>query len=190
MKKSLFAAALIAAPFMSSVSAAEYEVDVKGAHASINFAVPHLGYSMLTGRFNKFSGSFEWDATNPETSAIEISIKTDSIDSNHAKRDKHLRSDDFLNSGKHKRANFKSSSFKSKGGDNYELVGDLTLMGVTKPITIDVTKIGEGKDPWGGYRVGFSGTATLVMADYGIKMFKGTPSGTVQLDLHVEGIRK
>ncbi len=190
MKTKIIAAALLLGAISSQSFAADYQIDTQGAHASINFEVPHLGYSMLTGRFNKFDGQFSWDAEKPQASQVTVTIDMTSVDSNHAKRDKHLRNEDFFNTDKFKQAKFVSTSFKANGGDSYTMDGQLTFMGQTKPLSIAVTKIGEGKDPWGGYRVGFKGTSKIVMADYGIKMFSGTPSGTVDLTLHVEGIRQ
>ena len=80
----------------SVVNAADYAIDVKGAHAFVSFKIKHLGYSWLLGRFNEFDGGFSYDAAAPEKSSINVSIQTDSIDSNHAERDKHLKGDDLL----------------------------------------------------------------------------------------------
>ena len=84
----------------STANAADYIVDYKGAHASINFKIQHLGYSWLTGRFDKFSGSFSYDADDLSSAKIEMSVDTTSLNSNHAERDKHVRSDDFLDADK------------------------------------------------------------------------------------------
>ncbi len=190
MRKNIIGAAVLSSLLATSAFAADYQIDTQGAHASINFEVPHLGYSMLTGRFNQFDGQFSWDAAKPEASKVKVTIDMSSVDSNHAKRDKHLRNEDFFNTDKFKQATFESTRFQANGGDSYTMDGQLTFMGQTKPLSVAVTKIGEGKDPWGGYRVGFKGTTQIVMADYGIKMFAGSPSGTVDLTLHVEGVRQ
>ena len=135
MKKLLLAVALSgAAAFPGMASAADYKLDVKGAHAFINFKIKHLGYSWLTGRFNTFDGQFSYDAANPEASSIEVTIDTASIDSNHAERDKHLRGEDFLNVSEFPKATFKSTSYKAIDEDSGELTGVLTLHGVTKTI--------------------------------------------------------
>lgn len=170
--------------------AADYVIDTKGAHASVNFAIQHLGYSWLTGRFNQFDGSFSYDAAKPEASSIRVTIDTTSVDSNHAERDKHLRGSDFLNTDKHPQASFVSTGLSNINGDNFELTGNLTLNGVTQPVTLAVKKIGEGTDPWGGYRVGFSGETTLKLKDFGIDYNLGPASETVKLWLNVEGVRK
>jgi polyisoprenoid-binding protein YceI len=170
--------------------AANYIIDTKGAHAFINFKIQHLGYSWLTGRFNTFEGSFDYDAKAPEKSRIEVTIKTNSIDSNHAERDKHLKGKDFLNVGKYPTAKFVSAKYTAKDAQTATLTGELTLHGVTKTINIDVQKIGEGADPWGGYRVGFEGTTRIKLADYGITYNLGPKSTHVDLELLIGGIRK
>jgi polyisoprenoid-binding protein YceI len=173
-----------------SIQAVEYLIDTKGAHAFIQFHIKHLGYSWLVGRFNTFSGSFEYDEKNPDAASITVDIDTASIDSNHAERDKHLRDDEFLNVEKHPKARFVSNSYRDLGNDKGELKGELTLNGVTRPITIDVTHIGAGMDPWGGYRRGFEGRTSFALADFGIKRNLGPASKEVHLWLGVEGIRQ
>ena len=99
--KAWIAGALLGAVAVSlPANAAEFVIDTKGAHASINFRIKHLGFSWLTGRFDKFSGTFAFDEKNPETSKVKVEIDTASVNSNHGERDKHLRSDDFLETEK------------------------------------------------------------------------------------------
>ena len=191
MKKLLLATGLSTALLMPSLSqAATYEIDTQGAHAFIQFKIQHLGYSWLLGRFNTFEGQFEWDAKAPEKSSIQVTIDTASVDSNHAERDKHLRGADFLNVGKHPKSTFKSTGYKATSANEGVLSGDFTLNGVTKNISFPVKVVGEGKDPWGGYRAGFEGKTTLKLADYGINYNLGPASTEVEIELHVEGIRK
>ncbi|RDV26778.1 YceI family protein [Alteromonas aestuariivivens] len=182
--------ALAALCFTGAANSADYVVDTKGAHASINFKIQHLGYSWLTGRFNEFSGTFSYDEDKPETSSVSISIQTDSVDSNHAERDKHLRGDDFLAVDDYPEAKFVSSSVVPQDDGSMQITGNFTFHGVTKPITIMAYKIGEGEDPWGGYRAGFSGTTSFALKDYGIDYDLGPASQVVELSLHVEGVRQ
>lgn len=189
IKQLIAALSLITLPLACS-QAADYVIDTKGAHAAINFKIPHLGYSWLTGRFNKFSGEFSYDPEAPEKSTISLTIDTASIDSNHAERDKHLRDKDFLHTGKFSEASFVSTSYQESSDGSDQLTGNLTLRGVTKPVTIAVQKVGAGQDPWGGYRQGFSGTTKLVLKDFGIDFNLGEASREVQLELYIEGIRK
>jgi len=174
----------------SALLADDYVIDTKGAHAFIQFRVQHLGYSWLYGRFNEFSGQFSYDDAAPEKTSIEVTIKTDSVDSNHAERDKHLRSDDFLNVKKFPEAKFISTSYIPGKDGKGVLKGNLTLHGVTKALEIKVESIGAGKDPWGGYRRGFEGKTKFAMADFGIVKDLGPKSKDVEMILSLEGIKK
>jgi polyisoprenoid-binding protein YceI len=170
--------------------AADYLIDTKGAHAFIQFHIKHLGYSWLVGRFNRFGGEFSYDEANPETAKVTVTIDTASIDSNHAERDKHLRNEDFLEVDKFPEARFVSTSYRDLGDGKGELAGELTLRGFTRPMTIAVTHIGAGSDPWGGYRRGFEGRTSFALADFGINYDLGPAAQEVHLWLGVEGIRK
>lgn len=170
--------------------ASDYLIDTKGAHAFIVFKIPHLGYSMLLGQFKSFSGEFSYDPAAVEASTIVVNIDTTSLDSNHAERDKHLKGEDYLNTGKFPSATFKSTSVVDKGDGRMDVIGDLTLHGVTRSITIAASKVGEGRDPWGGYRAGFSGTTTLRLKDFDIPERLGPASTEVEMELHIEGIRQ
>lgn len=189
MKKIIIASALTAAMALPVTAlAADYNIDTKGAHATVGFKVSHLGYSYIIGRFNKFEGDFSYDAKNVEASKVMVNVDTTSLDSNHAERDKHLKSDDFINASKFSNAKFVSTKVAKKADGGLAISGDLTLHGVTKPVVLDATFIGEGQDPWGGYRVGFEATTRLQLADFGIKVMGA--SSYVDMDLQVEGIRK
>jgi len=192
MKKILLSTAVSAAMMLSATAAnaADYVIDTKGAHAFVNFKIKHLGYSWLHGRFNTFDGKFSYDAKNPDASKIMVNIDTTSLDSNHAERDKHLRGKEFLNVDKFPTATFKSTSVKFNDEDSGKVTGDFTLHGVTKTITFEIDKVGEGKDPWGGYRVGFEGETSLKLTDYGIDYNLGPASTHVDIGLFIEGIRQ
>jgi polyisoprenoid-binding protein YceI len=181
-------AALLVTPAFAS--AENYVIDTEKAHASIEFRVKHLGFSWVVGRFDDFSGHFTYDEAKPESASVEVTVKTASVNSNFAERDKHLRSDDFLDVEKFPEAKFVSTSFKPTGDDKAELTGNLTLHGVTRPLTIEVEQIGHGDDPWGGYRRGFSGTTKFALADFKIKKDLGPAAHDVYLFLSVEGIRQ
>ncbi len=174
----------------SMLMADDYVIDTNGAHASIKFRVQHLGYSWLYGRFNKFSGKFSFDEASPEKASVEVNIDTVSVDSNHAERDKHIRSDDFLDVKKYPQAKFVSTSYTPGKNGTGTLKGNLTLHGVTKPLQIEVESIGAGNDPWGGYRMGFEGKTRFTMADFGIMKNLGPKSKDVELILSIEGIKQ
>ena len=158
----LIAALLSAAP----AGAADFVIDTEKAHAFINWKIKHLGFSWLNGRFDTFKGTFSFDEAKPEASKVKVEIDTNSINSNHAERDKHLRGKDFLDTAQFPTAAFESTAVKLEG-DKATISGNLTLHGVTKAIVIDAKRVGGGTDPWGGYREGFTGTTTLPLKDFG-----------------------
>ena len=171
-----------------SALAETYQFDKQGQHAFIEFRIQHLGYSWVYGSFKDFDGNFTYDAKDPAKDKVEVTIKTGSIDTNHAERDKHLRSPDFLNAAKFPEAKFVSTEVK-KEGDKYLVTGDFTLNGVTKPITLDAKLTGEGKDPWGGYRAGFEAKGNIKLKEFNIKSDLGPKSQEVELMLSVEGVQ-
>ncbi|WP_340618370.1 YceI family protein [Xenorhabdus entomophaga] len=173
----------------SSAMAANYKIDTAGQHAFIEFRIQHLGISWLHGGFRKFDGKFTFDAQNPAADKVNVIIKTNSVDTNHAERDKHIRSPDFLNTAKYPEAKFTSTEVK-KTGENYTIIGDLTLNGVTKPVTLNAKLTGEGNDPWGGYRAGFEANGKIKLKDFNIKGDLGPKSQEVELVISVEGVRE
>jgi polyisoprenoid-binding protein YceI len=191
LKKTLAALALGSALFgAGQAMAANYAIDTEGQHAFVNFKISHLGYSWLYGTFKDFGGSFSFDDKNPQASSVNVTLKTQSVDTNHAERDKHIRSDDFLSVGKHPTATFASTAVKSTGAGMADITGNLTLNGVTKPVVIAATFIGQGDDPWGGYRAGFAGSTTLKLKDFAIEKDLGPASSEVELTISVEGVRQ
>ncbi|WP_113908119.1 YceI family protein [Aliidiomarina celeris] len=184
------AASLTSVALLPQAQAADYVIDTDGAHASINFTISHLGYSYVVGRFNEFTGTFSYDANNPSSNKIEVTVDTASIDSNHTDRDNHVRSSDYLDVNKFPEASFVSTRYQDNGDGTGVMYGNLTLFGSTNEIAINVTVVGEGEDPWGGYRAGFAGTAELNLPDFGMNFNLGPAAETVYMDLHVEGIRQ
>ncbi len=168
-----------------------YTIDTKGMHAFVTFKVKHLGYSWLQGRFNRFSGEFDYDAENPSNNRVKVDIDVTSLDSNHAERDKHLKDERFFDANKFPDASFVSTSWKDQGNGKATMKGKFTLRGITRDVTMDVNHIGGGKDPWGGFRRGFEGSTTLNLSDY--KMKEGAMLGAavenVEIWVSVEGTR-
>ena len=194
MKKTILASAVslaMAGGVQADQHGGTYAFDTEGAHQFITFEISHLGYSTLFGRFNDFDGQFVFDEENPENSRVEVTIDTSSVDTNHAERDKHLRSEDFLYVDEYPEATFKSTRVElDDDGDEADVVGELTLRGVTREVTLDVEMQGYGEDPWGGYRMGFDAETEIRLADFGIPMNLGEASETVKLEISVEGIRQ
>jgi polyisoprenoid-binding protein YceI len=167
--------------------AAEYKLDP--THSFINFKVSHLGYSWLLGRFNKLSGELSFDPANPEASKISVLIDTTSLDSNHSERNIHLKGEEYLDVKTYPEAKFVSTSYRG-GEQGGILSGKLTLHGVTQDLKFDIKKVGEGDDPWGGYRAGFEGTITIKRTDFGMESNLGPLANDVYLDLFIEGVRR
>lgn len=182
--------ALAAIVLMPVAHSADFKIDTSGKHAFIQFKVSHLGYSYVLGDFPDFEGSFNYDADDPTASRVDVKIDTTTVDTRHAERNLSVRGSNFLDVKKFPVATFTSTSYEETGGGEGILNGDLTMRGVTQPISIELKKIGEGKDPWGGYRAGFEGNTTITMADFGITYNLGPASRTVDIYLSIEGIRQ
>ncbi|MDX5335091.1 MULTISPECIES: YceI family protein [Marinobacter] len=193
MKKLLLASAVSVA-LIGTANASEhsgtYAFDKEGAHQFITFKISHLGYSWLYGRFNDFDGQFVYDAENPENSTVTVTIDTASVDSNHAERDKHLRSEDFLYVSEFPEATFTSKRIEVDDDGEADIIGDFTLRGVTREITLEAEMLGHGEDPWGGYRMGFEAETEFRLKDFGIPMDLGEVSETVEIKISIEGIRQ
>ena len=169
-------------------SAETYKLDP--VHTSIIFRVKHLGTAYAYGRINGPSGSFVFDESSPSKSAIEIQAEAKNVDTAVEKRDNHLRSPDFFNAGEHPLVTFKSKSVKKLSENTYEVSGDFTLLGKTRPITVEVQATGGGKDPWGNFRRGFETSFSIKRSDYGMGFMIGGVSDEVNLTVSVEGIRQ
>ncbi|MGV8918565.1 MAG: YceI family protein [Pseudomonas sp.] len=196
MLKKTLAALAIGTALLSAgqAMAADYTVDTKGHHAFINFKISHLGYSFIYGTFKDWDGTFSFDAAKPEDSKINITLKTSSVFTNNAERDKHISSKDFLEVDKYPEATFVSKSVKTTGKNadgkvTADVTGDLTFHGVTKSVVVKTTFLGEGKDPWGGYRAGFEGTTSIKRSDFGKMMDLGPTSDSLDLIISFEGVQ-
>ncbi|MDQ6991045.1 MAG: YceI family protein [Mariprofundaceae bacterium] len=185
-------ALLLLTGYATSAMAENYAIDIKGQHAFIQFKIKHLGYSWMLGEFRTFDGRFSYDEQHPEQNQVNVTIEANSIDTNHAERNKHLRSADFFDVKQYPTITFNSTSYEAKGNQQGIIHGKLTLRGVTKNVDIAVNQIGAGADPWGGYRRGFEGHATLHLSDYKMPFAPklGPVSDNVELFLSIEGIRK
>jgi polyisoprenoid-binding protein YceI len=137
----------VLAAFGSLAAAETYAVDPD--HTAALFRINHLGFSHTWGRFDAPSGTIVWDDADPAKSSVKIAIKADSINTGVAGKDKHLKSDAFFSVKEFPELTFVSKKIEKKDGNLYHITGDFTLHGVTKEITIPVTKMGAGKDPMG-----------------------------------------
>lgn len=177
---------------LAQAQAADYVIDTEdGQHAFVQFKISHLGFSYILGSFEDFSGQFSYDPDNLAASSANLEVDVASLTTNHAERDKHFKSDDFLDVAEYPTASFTSTGFEPTGENEGVLSGELTLHGETQAIEMPVTLLGEGEDPWGNYRAGFEGSTTLTLANYGIDM-SSFPEPMRELELYVtfEGIRQ
>ncbi len=162
------AAAVVALLILPSVAAAKsYKIDP--AHTSVGFRIRHL-FSYVEGRFNRFEGQIEFDPQVPEKTKVVGSIEVASIDTNLAERDKHLRGKDFFDVARFPRITFESTKVTDidKKAMKAKLHGKLTIHGVTKEIVLDVAFLGEGTDPWGNKKAGFSARGKINRKDFGL----------------------
>jgi polyisoprenoid-binding protein YceI len=170
--------------------------NIDTAHSAIHFSVRHMVVSKTRGRFTKFGGQLEFDPDNPEAAKVQVTIEPASVDTADSQRDGHLRSADFFDVEKFPTASFKSTRVEDLGGDKYRISGDLTIRGVTKPLSFDATFEGSGKDPWGGERAGFSGGTTIDRRQFGLEWNKALETGgvlvgeKVELSLEVEAVKQ
>jgi polyisoprenoid-binding protein YceI len=166
------------------------------AHTHVAFAVKHLMISTVRGRFAGVSGTVVTDEADPARGIAEIEIDAASIDTSESQRDAHLKSADFFDVEKFPTLRFKSQRIADLKGDTFKLIGDLTIHGVTREVTLDVTSEGKGTDPWGGQRAGFSAKTTIKRSDFGLTWNQALETGgilvgdDIKITLDVEAVKK
>lgn len=174
-------------PIVVQAETARWDIDPE--HSTIEFRVAHMVVSKTSGRFTEYQGFVEMDADAKTVKSIEATIKAGSIDTNHDKRDAHLRNADFLDVERFPTMTYKMKQHQRQG-DNFTVVGDLTLRGVTKAVTLRGTFNGVTKDPWGNTRAGFSADGTINRKDFGMVWNKVLDSGGLvvgdEVHIHVD----
>lgn len=169
------AAALLAA---SPVLADTWVIDK--SHSEASFQIRHM-MSKVRGHFNDYAGTISVDPAKPESASVEFTVKAASIDTANERRDQDLRSANFFDTEKFPEITFQSTKVKAAGKDKYDVTGTLTMRGVAKEVTLPVSVLGFGKDPWGNDKAGFSIDATLNRKDFGIVWNKALDNGGVLL---------
>lgn len=188
----LWFGAMVSLPLTVQAEPARWNVDPD--HSTVEFRVAHMVVSKTTGRFMDYAGFIEMDAEAGTVKAIEATIKTASVNTNHEKRDAHLRNADFFDVERYPTMTFKMKSYK-KTEEGYLALGDLTLHGVTREIALAGHYNGVAKDPWGNTRAGFSAEGKLNRKDFGMVWNKTLDSGglvvgdEVQIRLEIECIK-
>ncbi|MEU5144949.1 YceI family protein [Streptomyces sp. NPDC021139] len=155
----------------------DYTVDP--AHTTIGFTARHAMVTNVKGKFLDFTGTLHLDGTDPSRSTASLDITMDSIDTGSPDRDGHLKGSDFFNTGEHPTMTFRSTKAESLGGDDYRITGDLSILGTTRPITIDLEFNGAAKDPFGAERVGFEGKAQIKRSEWGLTWNAALETGGV-----------
>ena len=173
--------------------AGDYTLDV--AHSRLGFSARHAMVTTVRGAFKEFTGTAHVDTANPADSRVELTISADSIDTGVADRDAHLRSEDFFDVETYPEITFASTKVE-RDGDDWTITGDLTIKGVTKPVTLEFESTGSARDPFGNMRIGFEGTATITRKDWGLSWNAALETGgflvsdKIKLDFDISAIRK
>jgi polyisoprenoid-binding protein YceI len=182
-------------PGFAYAQSGEYVIDPD--HSQVIFKVKHLAISTVTGSFDVFEGAYTLDSDNIAQSSVETTIAAASVNTNKTKRDDHLRSNEFLDVEKYPNITFKSKEIKNGDDNNFQIIGDLTIHGVTKEVTLDATYEGHiESDPWGKERTAFVANGEINRKDFGMTWNKALEAGgfvvgdEVRITLEVEGIRK
>jgi polyisoprenoid-binding protein YceI len=165
------------------------------AHSEINFSVRHMMISTVRGKFNKFTGTIDFNENDPIDSSVEVVIDAASIDTREEDRDNHLRSPDFLNVEKYPHITFKSTRIEQIDDDHAHIFGDLTIRDVTKEVMLNTEYAGMAKSPWGQYSAGFNATTKINRKDFGLNWNQALETGGVlvgdeiKIDIDLEAIR-
>ncbi|ACZ39555.1 YceI family protein [Sphaerobacter thermophilus] len=173
---------------------ARWEIDP--VHSEIGFAVRHMMVATARGRFGEFSGHVDFDPAEPTGASVEVSINAKSIDTRNPDRDAHLRSPDFFDAENHPTITFKSRRIEAVGGDQYRVIGDLTIRGVTREVVLDTTYYGVHPDAFGGIRAGFHATTSINRFDFGLNWNAAIEAGgvvvadTVNITIDLEVVRQ
>jgi polyisoprenoid-binding protein YceI len=184
MKKILVGISLLISSFSFAQSAKNWKVD--NVHSSVRFSVSHLVISEVEGIFKVYDGSISNTKDDFSDAKIDFNIDVASINTENSMRDNHLKSDDFFNTEKFPKMTFKSTSFKKKAGNMYELTGDLTIRDVTKKAVFSVKYGGTQKDGYGNTKAGFKVTGSINRFDYGLKWNALTEAGGATVGKEVE----
>jgi polyisoprenoid-binding protein YceI len=155
----------------------DYTIDA--SHSTIGFTVRHAMVTNVKGKFDEFSGSLHLDGGDPSASTASIDVKMDSIDTGSEDRDGHLKSADFFKIEEFPTMTFRSTKAEALGDEDYRITGDLTILGTTKPLTIDLEFNGAAKDPFGNERVGFEGKAEIKRSEWGLTWNAALETGGV-----------
>jgi polyisoprenoid-binding protein YceI len=160
--------------------------NIDTSHSGVHFAVRHMIISKVRGAFERWQGVIDFDPQNPSASKVSVRIEAASIDTRDEKRDAHLRSSDFLDVEKHPAVTFESTKVEKVKGDQYRVLGDFTLHGVTRPVELTAELLGNGKDPWGNERIAFQAQTSINRKDFGLHWNQALEAGGVLVGEQIE----
>lgn len=172
----------------------EYTIDP--AHTTIGFVARHAMVTNVKGSFQDFTGTLQLDGSDPARSTASLDVVMDSIETGNADRDGHLKSSDFFKTDEFPTMTFRTTKAEALGGDDYRITGDLTVLGTTKPLTIDLEFNGAATDPFGNQRVGFEGKSEILRSEWGLTWNAALETGGVlvsdkiKLNFDISAIRK
>jgi polyisoprenoid-binding protein YceI len=183
------AAALLALAPAAQAAPETFTIDT--THSNIVFLVDHLGYAKMVGEFQDYSGEFTFDPDDPDASSVSLTIQAGSVDTDHDKRDQHLTGPDFLNAAEFPTITFESTGVEVTGERRGELTGELTMLGETRPITLDVTFNKMAENPLPQYdkilTAGFSARGTIERSNWGVDSYVPSIGDEIRLILEIEG---
>ena len=163
-----------------------YDIDI--VHSSIAFFIDHLGFSRVIGVANDFSGTFQFDASHPEASSLDVSVKVGGISTHNTQRDSDIQGADWFNATEFPKITFVGRNYKKIDEKTGTITGDLTIAGVTKPVVLSVVFNKEGQNPWDkSHVVGFSARTSIKRSDFGMKAALGMIGDDVDLYIETEG---
>ena len=170
-----------------------YKIDP--SHSNVGFSIRHF-FSKVPGKFKTYEGTITLDPKDLTKTVVEVTIDTASIDTGNGDRDSHLQSSDFFDAAKFPKITFKSTSVSPQGATKATLKGELTMHGVTKPVTLEAEVLGFSPDPWGNYRGGFEAKTKINRQDFGVSWNKVVEGGgsvlsdDVEITINIEGVRE
>ncbi|MFJ1608324.1 YceI family protein [Streptomyces sp. NPDC088253] len=163
----------------SELAALTGDYTIDPSHSEIGFVARHAMVTNVKGYFRDFDGTLHLDGADPSKSTATIDVKMESIETGSADRDGHLKSSDFFKIDEFPTMTFRSTKAEALGGDDYRITGDLSILGVTKPLSIDLEFNGSAKDPFGNERVGFEGKAEILRSEWGLTWNAALETGGV-----------
>lgn len=189
LRKTGILLSLLALSFAAPLAAKPETLAIDKGHTFIMFEVSHIGFAWIPGAFTEFDGTLSYDPENPAASKVNFTVRIPSLDTFHAERDKHLKSSDFFDAGKHPTATFVSTAYEPAGENKAVLRGNLTIKGITKPVEFQVNELAAKEDPWGNFRRAWEAETELDLGAFKLNDFLGGNPKTATVKIALEATR-